>query len=89
MTAYRHDPDFDPGRPAFYYVRVLEIPAPRWTTYDAAFYGIKRPDNSRLRFRIVPTHRRYGIPHEPIGCAVLGWMTHTITPHSGLITIRR
>ncbi len=45
MTAYWQDPDFDPEETAFYYVRVLEIPTPRWTTYDAAFFGIKRPDN--------------------------------------------
>ena len=34
------DPDFDADEPAFYYVRVLEIPTPRWTAYDAAFYRI-------------------------------------------------
>lgn len=33
------DPDFDPKRRAAYYVRVLEIPTPRWTTYDAARLG--------------------------------------------------
>jgi hypothetical protein len=45
LAAYWEDPDFDPEQSAFYYVRVLEIPTPRWTTYDAAFYGIPRPDN--------------------------------------------
>ena len=44
LTAYWQDPDFDAEQHAFYYVRVLEIPTPRWTTYDAAFYGIDLPD---------------------------------------------
>ena len=45
LVAHWSDPDFDPDEHAFYYVRVLEIPTPRWTTYDAAFFGIDRPDN--------------------------------------------
>ena len=43
FTAYWEDPDFDPDAHAFYYIRVLEIPTPRWTTYDAAFYGVALP----------------------------------------------
>jgi hypothetical protein len=39
------DPDFDPAEPAFYYARVIEIPTPRWTTYDAARFDVPLPDD--------------------------------------------
>ncbi|NMM48276.1 DUF3604 domain-containing protein [Marinigracilibium pacificum] len=39
------DPDFDPSLSAFYYVRVLEIPTPRWSTYDAKTLGIEPRDD--------------------------------------------
>ena len=41
-----HDPQFDRKERAFYYVRVLEIPVPRWTTYDAAYFDIDVPDGA-------------------------------------------
>jgi hypothetical protein len=44
MMAYWKDSAFDPKQRAFYYVRVLEIPTPRWTTYDAAFFGVDLPE---------------------------------------------
>ena len=44
LMGYWKDPDFDPSQRAFYYVRVLEIPTPRWTTYDAVHFGIELPE---------------------------------------------
>jgi len=39
------DPDFDASVPAVYYARVLEIPTPRWTAYEAARFGITLPSD--------------------------------------------
>ena len=41
LTVVWNDPDFDRDELAFYYLRVLEIPTPRWTAYDAKSYGLK------------------------------------------------
>jgi hypothetical protein len=43
LAAHWRDPDFDPAERAFYYVRVLEIPTPRWTTFDAVRFGVPLP----------------------------------------------
>jgi hypothetical protein len=38
LSAHWKDPDFAPGLRAFYYVRVIEIPKPRWTAYDRRYF---------------------------------------------------
>ena len=45
LIAVWRDPDFDPAQRAFYYVRVLEIPTPRWTAYDAKRFNVTMSDD--------------------------------------------
>jgi hypothetical protein len=52
------DPDFDPSVSAFYYARVIEIPTPRWTAYDAKRYGVKMAADVRM----VTQERAYTSP---------------------------
>jgi len=42
------DPDFDPAESSFYYVRVLEIPTPRWVLYDKVRLGAEIPEVAEL-----------------------------------------
>jgi hypothetical protein len=52
------DPEFDPAQRAFYYVRVIEIPTPRWVVYDALRYGAKLPPGTEL----IAQERAYSSP---------------------------
>lgn len=48
LIAVWKDPQFDAKQRAFYYLRVLEIPTPRWTAYDAKRFGIKPAAGTRM-----------------------------------------
>jgi hypothetical protein len=45
LIAVWKDPDFDSALHAFYYARVIEIPTPRWTAYEAMRFDLDLPDN--------------------------------------------
>ena len=48
LIAVWTDPDFDAKQRAFYYARVMEIPTPRWTAYDAVRFGVKPVPGTRM-----------------------------------------
>jgi uncharacterized protein DUF3604 len=52
------DEDFDPALETFYYVRVIEIPTPRWTLFDKLNYGAELSDDIPL----TSTERGYTSP---------------------------
>jgi hypothetical protein len=58
LIAVWKDPDFDPSQRAFYYGRVIEIPTPRWTAYDAKYFGVKLPKEVPM----TTTERAYTSP---------------------------
>jgi hypothetical protein len=58
LIAVWKDPAFDANQRAFYYGRVIEIPTPRWTAYDAKYFGAKMPEEVRMTI----TERAYTSP---------------------------
>ena len=58
LLGYWQDPNFDARQSAFYYVRVIEIPTPRWTAYDAKRFGVRMPDEVTMTV----TERAYTSP---------------------------
>jgi hypothetical protein len=45
LLGYWQDKDFDPARSAFYYVRALQVPTCRWSTFDASLLGRELPEH--------------------------------------------
>lgn len=48
LVGFWQDPDFDAAQAAVYYARIIEIPTPRWTAYDAKLLGDKMPEGTKF-----------------------------------------
>ena len=59
LSGVWQDPNFDDRQPAFHYLRVLEIPTPRWTAYDAMRFGL---ENVPSEVPMVSQERAYSSP---------------------------
>ena len=64
LSTMWQDPEFKASQKAFYYVRVIEVPSPRWTAYDASAFGIDMPEYVQK----TTTERAYSSPiwYDPI-----------------------
>ena len=85
ITVWR-DPEFDPAQRAVYYARVLEIPTPRWTAYDARYFGVTMPPNVPMTTQ----ERAYTSPiwyspraERPGPMATEAVAHRVVTPHPG------
>ena len=58
LLAVWTDPDFDPKQRAFYYTRVIEIPTPRWTAYEAKRFNVETGEEVPM----TPQERAYSSP---------------------------
>ena len=58
LSGFWKDPEFAPEQRAFYDVRVMEIPTPRWTAFDAKFFNIVMPNGAAMEV----TDRAYTSP---------------------------
>ncbi|MGB2421185.1 MAG: DUF3604 domain-containing protein, partial [Porticoccaceae bacterium] len=64
LSTLWQDPEFKASQKAFYYVRVIEVPSPRWTAYDASAFGVDMPEYVQK----TTTERAYSSPiwYDPI-----------------------